>query len=96
VPQPSGPPIGVPRVEVSHKFLRWECYIVDYSKPESFDMASPPYSMRPKTYSNDRLPQSSTGSSLPSEGLWPFDVRNFFLKIFSKIKNVKIKISKFP
>ena len=61
-----------PESRVSHTFTRWQCYIVEYSTPENVEMTSPAYTMKPQTYSNDRLPQSSTGSSLPPEGPWPF------------------------
>lgn len=60
-----------PENEVSHAVTRWQCYIVAYRWTEIQRLTAPAYAMKPRPHSNDRLPQSSTGSSLPSEGLWP-------------------------
>ena len=53
-----------PENEVSHTVTRWQCYIVAYRWTEIQRLTAPAYAMRPRPNSNDRLPQSSTGSSL--------------------------------
>jgi hypothetical protein len=67
-----------PRVEVSCKNTRGQCYIDTYLKPKSSNMTVPAYAMQLYYYNNDRLPQSSTGSSLPPEGLRPFRLNSRF------------------
>ena len=70
--------VSPPRGGVSRTVAEGQCYIVAYSRPKSLDMTATAYTMQPQTYNNNRLPQRSTGSSLPPEGLWPIHHNSSF------------------
>ena len=72
-----------PKVGVSRMFAKGQCYIVVYLDPERPNVATTTYAMQSHPYNNDRLPQRSTGSSLPPEGLWPIHHNSSFAELQS-------------
>ena len=67
-----------PPERVSCILSKMQCYIGAYLNPRRLSLTAPAYTMYLKQYNSDRLPQSSTGSSLPTKGLWPIHHKSRF------------------